>query len=308
MNGINTSYRGTQSGQSVKDDKKPVDNQEVKQEERTNQNTVYGGSLNLLNDAAGEKQAKAEKDALKTLLDTFSNEHVDDVEIASRKEHIAALDADIKENQETVRGLETVRADLATEYKVDPDSQEAKELELLQKEVDAGQPNPKARLSMEEKEQLAQLHERGLTEYQGRSIELYKQQSFFGGQIDEAKSAQAEDTGVIHGIHKARLKQHDMVDSQKEAQQILADASDEIVTTVVGEAVDEIDDKREENEQKAEDKKDEQNQSSSNADNITNDNLQNVQSDILKKQADQSIANHKLTREDVLGIAVDEQV
>ena len=307
MNGINTSYREVQSGQSVKDDKKPENNQEVKQEERTDQKTVYGGSLNLLNDAAGEKQAKAEKDALKTLLDTFSNEHVDDVEIANRKEHIAALDADIKENQETVRELEAARADLSTEYMVEPDSQEAKELELLQKEVDAGQPNPKTRLSMEEKEQLAQLHERGLTEYQERSIELYKQQSFFSGQIDEAKSAQAEDTGMIHGIHKARLKQHDMVDSQKAAQQILEDASEEIVTTVVGEAVDEIDDKLEENEQKAEDKKNEQNQSSSNTDNTTNGNLQDVQSDILKKQADRSIANHKLTREDVLGIAVDEQ-
>lgn len=310
MNGINTSYGKTDALTDVREDKKGISEVEKKEEKDQNSEVIFAGNLKLGDDPAGETQAKAQKKALKQIMDTFSGEHKLDEEVKSKARHIEALDDEIREFQADSRDMQSRQAALKEEYMVEDDSEEQQELELLKKEMRSHNPRLGESLSAEEQEQVAAIRKRGLTEYQERSVGLYNKELYNEGEILKRQDEQKADTAYMKDVREYRWKHHDMVDSQKIAQKILDAASDEVKNIIVNETMENLDEKLEEEVEKAQENAKDKEQNGQKTEQAVSgvQTMKDMQSTILRSEADQRVAEHKLTREDVLGLAYDEEV
>lgn len=316
MNGINTSYGKTDGYAGITEDTKGIQNAEGKQDKKdTDSEIIFAGNLKLGDDPVGETRAKAERDALKVIMDTFSGEHKVDEEVKQKAEHIKKLDGDIKEQQSDIRELRNMQDELKAEYRVADDSEEAQDLELLKREARTRDSRLKEpALTMDEQERLSAIHEKGLTEYQERVMGLYRNEVFDQGEIEDMRDEQKQDDAYRRDVRESRWKRHDMIDSQKEAEEILAAASSEIKGLLVNEAMDHIDEKLEEEVEKAEEKKDKETEKQPGTDDKTNQaekqskKLKDMQSTILRGEANKRVAEHKMAKADVLGLAYDKEV
>lgn len=289
MTPISTNYaNNTQksSGSAVvqgNDAQKANGKKDIKKDAKGNNvsgDSVYGGSLNLDQDIIGEKKAQAGKQALKRIMDQFSGENKVDQELASRESHIQDMENEMLDNQGQVRDIESAKSDLMQEYKVDPDSQEQQDLGLLEKRQDILKGRSRQTLTDEETARLKEIDAAGgPNEYQSRELELDDREAAFKDRIADADKNRAEDTGVVKGIHKARLKLHEMVNADKDAQQILDNASKEITGMLMKQAVDtqdkQMDDIKEAAKKKKEEKEKQDETKTQNTQNTNNTNNTN---------------------------------
>lgn len=306
MNGINTSF-GTQSlyqndgtqGSAKSDDKK--------QDNKNDSNVIKGAGLNLnQTDLIGQKMANAQKEALKKIMDTFSGEHAVDEEMDERRAHIKEIDSEIKDYQSEIRDLQDKEAELKERYQVADGSREEADIDLLKK---ASTAEGRGMLSKEELEHVSELQKGGMTDYQKESMDYYKMESEYRGKIKDLGKERAENNGYLRAVHTERLKHHDMIDSQKEAAEILDNASNEATLGLIGEAVDHIEETIKENEKdtdkKDADKKDTDKKEDKKADTKLD---KETQSNILKNEAEKKVAEHKLAKDDIKGLVYDEQL
>ena len=151
-----------------------------------------------------------------------------------------------------------------------------------------------------------------MTDYQKESMDYYKMESEYRGKIKDLGKERAEDNGYLRAVHTERLKHHDMIDSQKEAAEILDNASDEATLGLIGEAVDHIDETIKENE-KDTDKKDADKKEDKKADKTADKKAdtkldKETQNSLLKSEAEKKVAEHKLAEDDIKGLVYDEQL
>ena len=146
-------------------------------------------------------------------------------------------------------------------YEIEPDSQEQQDLELLKKEQASQQRWTGIQLTEEEETKLAEIKDKGITEYQKVQLEvneealIHQKTVFFTGRDIEKENA------VIRGIRLERLKKAPMLQAQKQAQQVMEAARDEAIGMIVEESKEHIDqeqEKREEEAEAIEEKKEEQ--------------------------------------------------
>ena len=138
-----------------------------------------------------------------------------------------------------------------------------------------------------------------MTDYQKESMDYYKMESEYRSKIKDLGKERAEDNGYLRAVHTERLKHHDMIDSQKEAEEILDNASEEATLGLIGEAVDHINETIKENEKDTDKKEDKR----------TDTKLdKETQSSLLKSEAEKKVAEHKLAEDDIKGLVYDEQL
>jgi hypothetical protein len=147
---------------------------------------------------------------------------------------------------------------LREEYHIDPDSQEQKDLELLNKAYGAqSHPWIGMQLTEEEEERVAQLQAGGMSEYMSRGMELNRQLWEYASAAYDLQKEIVTENAVIRGIRDERRKHHTMVDAQADADEVLKAARDEILGMVIEEAKDHIDEEQENREEEAEEIKEE---------------------------------------------------
>ncbi|MCR5583823.1 MAG: hypothetical protein K6F63_00110 [Lachnospiraceae bacterium] len=202
-------------------------------------------------DPVTAKKDSAKKRALKIVGDAFSNERKIDNDINSRREKIGELLNKIGDARKSIGALEKSRAELRGFYGVAEDSDEEQDLKLLEKEFRKNMPGSKVQLTAEENARLAEIKENGLSEYQQRSMELLEFESPFLEEAYEAEKGIYDEERVINGIKLERLKHHPILDAAKQADEIMDEASKEIVKMIVDEAKENIDKKVEEEKEKA---------------------------------------------------------
>lgn len=146
-------------------------------------------------------------------------------------------------------------------YGVDSDSQEQKDLELLEKYQDYQKGVQTDDFSKEEIDRLKELQNTPLTDYQTKALQLNAQKDAI---LDRKDRAQRKVTALTEAAADARLDQLKSQDMQKaqDAADELLDASDkDAFGMLIQDAVDHIDEKQEEEKEKAEEaqeKRDEQ--------------------------------------------------
>lgn len=211
---------------------------------------LKNGSINMsgLNggmDSVLTRSQLLKKRAMKVVSDAWEGDKKIDDDIANRRNHIKELNADIEEYMKFVDDCNARKAELKEMYGVGDDNEVQKDLALLRKR-DQSLEDPSIMLTEEEQARLNEIHETKLTEYQERVAEIYKQSSVFEKDIEDAKKEIIIETVSIQEIQKERLKHHEMVDAQKEADEINAEASREIIGELTGEAKDHIEETQEE--------------------------------------------------------------
>lgn len=222
---------------------------------------LYGGNLNLANDPIAQKKKEAQEQAWNVVKNAWENDKSVDDEIQNRKNHYAEMMQLKGEAEEQLADTKMDMKVLQELYEVKDDSQEQKDLELLERRQDQKNGVKNTSFTEEERKRLEELDQQPLTEYQQRALELNERAGKFKLDIRDYEGQMMDDSADVRGIKLERLKSDPMVEAQKEAEATKKAANDEIIGMLVNEAVDHIDEKLEENEEKAEEaseKKEEQ--------------------------------------------------
>jgi hypothetical protein len=275
-----------------------------------------------------QKKKKARQQAMKIIGDAFKNETKLDMEQEERRQRLKELEAEIGEYKEAIRNIENERADLRNLYEVPEGSDEENDLRLLEREVEK-EMRFKGKVvvfSREELERLDEIHKKGLSEYQERSLEMKRSEKFYndGAFDDEREFRIAKET--LTQTKLERLKYHPMLDAREKADAVLDAASDEILGMLFEEGKEHVDEELEEKVEEVKEQKEEKEEFEERIEKakerkederkLTEEILEGV-SDLQANSADLSNAqdqvkemlnNLKILEEDIKGAAVDEEV
>lgn len=216
--------------------------------------TIFAGDLNL--DPIADKKKKAQQKAMKIMEDAWTQDRAVADSITKREDHYAQMQEEVKKINEEIGRLNDKEASLMEEYEIDPESQEQKDLELLEKrqDVDKGL-LPGNSLTDEEKARLKELDQSPLTEYQERALAVNDSRGVFKLNKADYEKQMKDDMANVRAIKLEALKHNPMVDAQKEMAEIYEQASKEIIGMIREDGVDHLDEVQEENEEKAEETK-----------------------------------------------------
>lgn len=221
-------------------------NASVKTGNREQGGSVYAGNLNRVWDPIEQKKQQAKGQAMKIMGDAWEGEKKLDAQLDARRNRIKELQSEMNACNKEIQWFEEERTRLQEAYGVAQDSKEQQDLELLAKEVDAKTPGKGVTLTKEEREQLAQIKEAGLTEYQSRSLELKE----LAGDYEEQKYKLEKEIEVENAIISAtkleRLKSNPMGDARQQAEAVMEAASKEIIGMVFEEGKEHVDEELEE--------------------------------------------------------------
>ena len=158
---------------------------------------------------------------------------------------------EITELKNKVSNLENEKEAYRADYGVDMDSQEQKDLELLEKYQNNRYGSAEDTFSKEELDRLKELQNTPLTEYQEKVLKLNSSQIHFKDEIGQKELKIACTTASIALAEIDRDKSQEMLKAQDSADQIIGAVEGEVKNLLVNEGKDNIDDKVEENKEKA---------------------------------------------------------
>ncbi len=283
-----------------------------KSEKQQKKGSIYAGNLNMMNqqDDIAMKHVQAQKKAMKSILDQFTKDGAIDDNLAARRIHQSELANEAKAAQEEVGKIQDLRQQLKDSNEIDDNSEEQKNLELLEKSMDASQT-----LSDDEMEQLKNMGP--LTEYQKSALKYNSMEEVWQQRADDALQGITNEGKTIVAIKLELLKIHPMTDAQKEAAEIMDAANKEVIGSIIQESKDHIDEEIEKNEEEAEKQAEKQEDSESktedskqNSEINDSDQLQQAVTtqDKMLRDLKTLIEKEKILDEDVKGITLDEQI
>lgn len=202
---------------------------------------IFAGDLNLQSDPIAMKRKEAREKAIKIIENAAANDKIIDNDLQERREKINKLNEDIKEATKELKEIDERKTKLKEIYGITEDSQEQKDLELLEKRKDIMMGRNNDSLTEEDTERLKEIGEEGLTEYQERSLELGAGGEPYKEIIKNAEKGIIEENAIIRGVKIEQLKSTAMIDAVKEAEIIEDAASKEIVGMLIEEAKEHVD-------------------------------------------------------------------
>jgi len=214
-------------------------------------NTVFAGNFNMQENTIEIKRKLAQKRAMKIVSDTFATDSKLDNEVDGLRAQQEQYRKDALEDKKILKEIDGQRIQLASDYNVSENSQEHKDLELLRKEQDALDTSKGIVLTDSEKEQLAELHKNGLTNYQKDMLELDSRENLYKERAGQKDAAAKMISGTITDIGIERLKTHEMVDASKESDAIMEQANKELIGSLFNEGKEHIDEEMKEKLEKA---------------------------------------------------------
>lgn len=206
--------------------------------------TFYAGNLFANQDTISRKFAMKQKEAMKRVLDQFKSDLETDEEMKNLTEHAETLGDVIREKTQQIQGVDERREEIQQRYGIDPDSQEQKDLELIQK-ANLAEEHPfdeAYQLTEEEQERYDNLPP--LTAYQQEMLECDEEEKKYRRERETAQAEAIVDKETVHATQKALLKvtaQNSMVGAQADAKKMMESALDEVVSGLVKEGVDKVD-------------------------------------------------------------------
>lgn len=226
-------------------------------QEQNKRKTIFMGDLNVKKDAITQRKQYAQQKALKMIGDAWDGDRKIDQNIQDIRDKLVQLHEDRDANLEVIAEGEAQKEALRQQYGVAPDSQEQKDLELLEKKADARRRPGEVSLTEEESARLKEMEDIPLTEYQKRCMEIDGYQQIYEKRNDVIEDQIEAYNGSIRETRLERLKFHEMVKAQKKAEDVMAAASKEVIGMLTEEAKDHVDEEMEEKKEEAEEKAEE---------------------------------------------------
>lgn len=232
----------------------------AKQQRKT---TIFAGELPLHKDPITLRRQQAQKKAMQFVQDAWNVDRKTDQSIAEYEALAGEQKKEIVLNRDRILECRDRKENLREGYGVEKDSQEQKDLELLER---LHYPNngefADVDFTKEERERLKELESKPLTEYQQRCLEIDGEEQIFRNRAGRAEATLVSYNGAVRSIKQERLKQHGMTDAQNNAKKVMDEASKDIQGMVWEEAKDHVDEtyeeQREEAKEKAEEKEEQE--------------------------------------------------
>ena len=137
---------------------------EGKQFGKDGRKSIFAGDLGVQQDRISLRRQRAQKKALKIVGDAWKGDKKIDQNIMEIRDRVAQLNAEKKENLGIIAEGEAQKEAMRQQYGVDADSQEQKELELLERAADAERECNFDLLTENEWKQVKELKQRQLSE------------------------------------------------------------------------------------------------------------------------------------------------
>lgn len=205
-----------------------------------------------------EKKEAALRKARKIVSDVFEEDNKVALDMEKRRANIKKLQGESREAQTELNKINDQKAEWKKKYGIADDSQEQKDLELLEKRQDSEWPGSGIVLTPEEKEQLAEIDAKGLTEYQQRSLEVNEDAGMYRNIVESNKPQINAENDAIYGMKQSILAkpyEQGMGFAQDTAEDIKLAASKEAAYGMINEVKDKVDEETKEAEEKAEERK-----------------------------------------------------
>lgn len=232
-------------------DAKAVRSSEQSNNVNSNRTSIDGSALKGTSDPIAAKREEARKKAMQIVGRAFTNEQKIDDDLNARRVRITKLQQEKGESSRAIKEYEEDRSDLREMYGIEEDSQEEKDLKLLEKDIRSQMPENDVHYDDGDLEKIAALRERGLTEYQQRSLEMLEQEVPHAIIMYENKKEIMLENQIISATENERLKSNPILTAQKQAEAIMDGASKEIMGMIVDEARDHIEEEADKDKEKA---------------------------------------------------------
>lgn len=228
----------------------------AKQQKKT---VIFAGDLSLHKDPITIRRREAQRQAMKFVQNAWNTDRKTDQSIAEYDGLAEEQKKEILVNRDRILECRERKENLREGYGVEKDSQEQKDLELLERRYYPGNREfADLDFTEEERKRLKELEGGPLTEYQQKCLEIDGEEQIFRIRAGKAESAIKSYYSAIRSIKRERLKHHEMEDAQNNAEKVMEQASKDIQGMLMDEAKDHVDESyeetREEEEEKAEEK------------------------------------------------------
>lgn len=226
-------------------------NAEMRNEARNNKGKgvkLTNKSINLAglkgdNDALTMRKQLARKKAMKIISDAWAGDKKIVSDIGEIRNKISERKEEINAYNESLQGYQQQREELKEYYGISDYTQE--DMDLLDKKLKAAT-HPEIEFTQEELDHLGELDEEAYAKYKEQTAgidiatDLYELKKSQEWKMVEVYNSE------INGINLERLKFHKMLDAQKEAEEINKNASEDAISTLIGEAQEHIEETHEE--------------------------------------------------------------
>ena len=197
---------------------------------------------------------------MKLISDAWERDEKASKGISNMQDQQTAAVDKIHELSLKIKDIGDSKEALREEYGIEEDSQEQKDLLLLEKYQDNMTGASFDDFSEEEINRLKELQNTPLTEYQKRALELNGWKGSIRKEIRQNENSLIAITSSIRDARIDQLKSQDMLNSQAAADKVLEASSKEIIGMLledVKEHLDEVEEENQEQAEKAEEKKEE---------------------------------------------------
>ena len=218
----------------------PIDPDKVKTSDKGKNVSVSGANLKIQS-LLEQRQDFAKKNALKIVADAFGGEKKLDAQMQSIKDQIKSLSEELNEMKEQHKADNAMLKELMSEYGVEPTSREYIELEGYAER--ARSTDPDTQLSLDEYN--------NLTEFQKKALYYVSSDQDKTKEMRDIENKMASLVCGYADIKRERLKSNDMLDAQKEADNIMDASTKEAIALLTSDAVENIDEEQKEREEEA---------------------------------------------------------
>lgn len=208
---------------------------------------IFAGDLPLHKDSITLRRQQAQKKAKELVQNAWDVDRKTDQSIAKYEALAEEQKKEILVNRDRILECRDRKENLREGYGVEKDSQEQKDLELLERLHYPGS----REFTEEEYERLKEIKDEPLTEYQQMCLEIEGEKRVFDDRARKAESTIKAYDNAVRSIKQERLKHHEMLDAQEDAKKVMEQAGDDIQDLIVGEAKDHVDETYEEQREEA---------------------------------------------------------
>lgn len=203
-----------------------------------------------------QKRNTAKRQAMKLISDAWEKENKVEENVKEMQESKAQKVAEVLEMKSEIEfksnDIEEKKKAVQAKYGVDADSQEQKDLELLEKYQNNINGAFQDEFSQEEITRLKELQNMPRTEYQNEVLKLNETKSRLYAEINQGERDIENMSRSIYDTKIEQLKSKEMLKATDAADKVMDAASKEIMGILREDAMENIDEKMEEEQEKAE--------------------------------------------------------
>ncbi len=227
---------------------------EKKEKELKQGNRYFAGNLSIVKDTRdfiGRKKDSAQKQAMRMIRDAWEKDQKRADSVKAANEEHSKLVQEIRAMQDQLNDIEDGKLAIQKEYGIKQDSQEQKDMELIEKYQDYLSGSLEEEFSEEDIERLKQIQTKPRTEYQSRILSQNRAAGELKYEIHRKTQMMIGIQDSIVDMKLAQLKSQDMLNARNAADAVLKSSAKEVMGILVQDGVGQIDENMKEEQEKA---------------------------------------------------------